>query len=145
MLQWIIGSLHKSNRPTKVKKGKMAFDTGIVHLSRHPLRTHLHKTPRHPIVPWLHFSRRENVGFFGVITLIPPTTTSQRVVLAWSTMSGGTSKLEMRLDGKQVVEIERLMLWTGNIRYTDYEIHIRTSVADEVATYIGSYLVNREL
>ena len=27
LLKWIIDSLHKSGRPTKVKTGKVAFDT----------------------------------------------------------------------------------------------------------------------
>ena len=37
-------------------------------------------------------------------------------------MAGGNSKLEMWLDGRQVLEKEGLTLWTGNC-YTKYGIY----------------------
>ena len=56
----------------------------------------------------LRFSRRKKVWFFEMIALISPTTTSHNVALVWNTSFRGTSKLEMRLDAKQVLEKEGL-------------------------------------
>ena len=50
------------------------------------------------------------------------TTTTHNVALAWDAMSGGTSKLDTWLDGKQVLEKDGLTLWTGKC-YTKHEIY----------------------
>lgn len=50
------------------------------------------------------------------------TNTTHNVALAWDTMSGGNSKLEMWFDSTQVLEKDGLTLWTGNC-YTKYGIY----------------------
>ena len=50
------------------------------------------------------------------------TSTTHNVALAWDTMSGGNSKLEMWLDGTKMLEKDGLTLWTGNC-YTKYGIY----------------------
>ncbi|KAF6223694.1 hypothetical protein HO133_000537 [Letharia lupina] len=50
------------------------------------------------------------------------TNTTHNVALAWDTMSGGNSKLEMWLDGTKVLEKDGLTLWTGKC-YTKYGIY----------------------
>lgn len=48
--------------------------------------------------------------------------TTHNVALAWDTMAGGNSKLEVWLDGRRVLEKEGLTLWTGKC-YTKYGIY----------------------
>lgn len=50
------------------------------------------------------------------------TSTNHNVALAWDTIAGGNSKLEMWFDGAKVLEKDGLTLWTGKC-YTKYGIY----------------------